>query len=180
MRNHIALLTGLATLVLGAGAASAGGSKGSIGVGGEATLGSIGIDLGGGNAITTRLGGLSANYDAGEFHVGGFLGFSDGGGDDDTDVLLGARFYYHLHSSPSADFGVGGGLGLGFFGDRTTLVDDNQTAMLIEPGVQVRAFVQSNVALSFTAGLTLGLVDAEGVAISAQPLAAAGVHYYFF
>ena len=167
MTNKLAVASGLAVLVLGVGAASAGGSKGSIGVGGEAQ-------------INGNLGGLSANYDMGEFHVGGFLGFSDDGGDDDTDVAIGARFYYHVHSSAMADFGVGGSIGFGFFGDRTPGVDNNATVMFLEPGLQIRAFVASNVALSFTGGLTLGLADAEGVAVTAQPVGSAGVHYYFF
>ena len=65
-------------------------------------------------------------------------------------------------------------------GDRSTVTDDSFTALLIEPGMQIRAFVASNVALSFTGGLTLGLADAEGVALTAQPVGSAGVHYYFF
>ena len=60
------------------------------------------------------------------------------------------------------------------------VTDDSFTALLIEPGMQIRAFVASNVALSFTGGLTLGLADAEGVALTAQPVGSAGVHYYFF
>ena len=167
MTNKLAVASGLAVLLVGAGAASAGGSKGSIGIGGEAQL-------------NGNLGGLSANYDAGEFHVGGFLGFSDDGGEDDTDVAIGARFYYHIHSSAMADFGVGGSIGLGFIGDRMPGMDENATIMFLEPGLQARAFVASNVALSFTGGLTLGLADAEGVAVTAQPVGSAGVHYYFF
>jgi len=166
MHKAIATFTGCAALLLGASAASAGGSKGSIGVGGEYQI--------------SGLGGMSANYDAGEFHVGGFLGFADGGGDDDTDVELGARFYYHLHSTAMSDFGVGGSFGLGLFGDRTPGADNNQTLVYIEPGLQLRLFIASNVALSFTGGLTLGTADAEGVAVTAQPVAAAGFHYYFF
>ena len=166
MKKNIAVVSGLAVLVLGAGVASAGGSKGSVGIGGELQL-------------NGELGGLSANYDAGEFHVGGFLGFSDDGGDDDTDVALGGRFYYHLHTSAMADFGVGGSIGIGFIGDRAP-GDNNRTLVYIEPGFQMRAFIASNVALSFTGGLTLGTADAEGVAVTAQPTAFAGAHYYCF
>lgn len=182
MKKNIAVVSGLAVLVLGAGVASAGGSKGSIGIGGEATIGTVNLAVGNNNVNLGRIGGLSANYDMGEFHVGGFLGFADNydGGDDDTDVSIGGRFYYHLHSSAMADFGIGGAVSLAFIGDRNTGADDNFTALLIEPGMQIRAFVASNVALSFTGGLTLGLADAEGVALTAQPVGSAGVHYYFF
>ncbi len=165
MKKNIAVVSGLAVLVLGAGVASAGGSKGSIGIGGEYQL--------------NGLGGMSASYDMGEFHLGGFFGFADGGGDDDTDVALGARFYYHVHSSAMADFGVGGSVGLGFLDDGVAATD-KETVLDIEPGVQARAFVASNVALSFTAGLSIGVADANGVLVGAQPTGIAGFHYYFF
>jgi len=166
MKKNLAMAATFGLLILGAGTASAGGSKSSLGVGGEYQL--------------SGLGGVSANYDLGDFHLGGFLGFSDGGGEDDTDIDIGARFYYHIHSTAMADFGVGGGFGVGLRGDRAPGVDNNTTIVFIEPGFQIRAFVASNVALSFTGGLTLGVADADGVAIGAQPTGSAGVHYYFF
>src|SRR5262245_46114171 len=142
MKKNLAIVTGLGLLALAAGTASAGGSKGSIGVGGEATVGEVTLDFGMGNTVNIgRIGGLSMNFDAGEFHVGGFLGFSDGGDDDDTDVALGGRFYYHLHSTAMADFGIGGGVGLAFIGDRTPMVDEGKTGLLVEPGLQIRAFI---------------------------------------
>lgn len=180
MKKNIAVVSGLAVLVLGAGVASAGGSKGSIGIGFEQSIGGDAIDLGGGVDVTTRMSGISANYDMGEFHVGGLLGFSDHDGDDNTDVTIGGRFYYHLHSSAMADFGVGGNVSVAFIGDRNTNVDNNATVLLLEPGLQMRAFVASNVALSFSAGLTLGLADGDGVTLGGQPVGSAGVHYYFF
>lgn len=156
-----------ASIVLAtAGTAVAGGSKGSIGVGFESQL--SGLD------------GISANYDLGEFHLGGFFGFSDDGGDDDTDLAFGGRFYYHVHSTAMADFGIGGSFGVGLIGDRMPLVDENATVVYIEPGFQMRAFIASNVALSLTGGLTLGVADADGVAVTGQLNAVAGVHYYFF
>lgn len=166
MKKNLAIVLGLGLLALGAGTASAGGSKSSLGIGAEYQL--------------SGLGGMSANYDLGEFHLGGFFAFSDDGGDDDTDVALGGRFFYHVHSTAMADFGVGGSFGVGLIGDRAPGADENTTIVFIEPGFQIRAFVASNVALSFTGGLTLGVADAEGVAIGAQPTGSAGVHYYFF
>ena len=160
------LVSGLAVLAIGAGTAFAGGSKGSVGVGAELQL--------------SGLGGMSANYDMGEFHFGGFLGFTDEGGVDDTDIELGGRFYYHLHSTAMADFGVGGSIGIGFLGDETPNVDNDLTVVFIEPGIQIRAFIASNVALSFTGGLTLGVSDADGVAVTGQFNGVGGVHYYFF
>jgi len=164
MKNKLMLVSGLAVLGLGAGTAFAGGSEGSIGVGAEAQLNGL-------------LGGMSANYDMGMFHVGGFFGFQDEAGDDNTDIFLGGRFFYHLHSTAMSDFSVGGSVGVGFFGAPG---DADTTLVFIEPGVQTRAFIASNVALSFTAGMLLGVADAEGVAITGQVTALGGVHYYFF
>lgn len=146
--------------------ALAGGSEGSLGVGAESQL--------------SGLSGVSASYDMGQFHVGGFLGFTDDGGEDDTDVTLGGRFYYHLHSTAMADFSVGGSFGIGLIGDRTPGVDNSATVVYIEPGFQIRAFITSNVALSFTGGISIGTGDADDQAFVAQTNALAGVHYYFF
>ena len=165
MKNTLVLVSGLAVLALGSRTAFAGGSEGSIGIGAEYQL--------------AGLGGLSANYDMGQFHLGGFMSFDDDGGTDDTDVALGARFYFHLHSTAMSDFGIGGSLGLFFDGDGDNNTD-NDVDIFIEPGFQIRAFVASNVALSFTGGLSLATADADGLQITGQPTGIAGVHYYFF
>jgi hypothetical protein len=164
-----------AALLCAASPAFAGGSEGSIGVGAESQIAFV--DFGGGFGF--GLGGVSANYDMGQFHVGGFLGFEDGGEDDDTFVAIGGRFYYHIHSTAMSDFGVGGSVGMGFIGDGNP-DNENPQVMLLEPGVQVRAFIASNVALSFGAGITIGLLDADGVALTGQANGSAGFHYYFF
>lgn len=176
MKNTLVLVSSLGLVALGAGTAFAGGSEGSLGVGAEGQL--------------SGLGGISASYDMGQFHVGGFLGFDDDGGTDDTDIAIGGRFYYHLHSTAMSDFGIGGSVGIGFFGDGNNNTD-NATVVYIEPGLQIRAFIASNVALSFTAGVSLATSDADGLRIGGQgigvvdetlltPSGSAGVHYYFF
>ena len=154
-----ALLVGAATPAI------AGGSEGSIGVGAEAQM--------------SGLGGVSGSYDMGMFHVGGFLAFADSEGDDNTDLSFGGRFFYHVHSTAMSDFGVGGSIGLLFTGDGDPDTD-NPTILIFEPGMQIRAFVVSNVALSLTAGIAIGLADAEGVVLDGQLTGGAGVHYYFF
>lgn len=165
MKNILMLVSSLALVALGAGTASAGGSEGSVGVGAEAQL--------------NGLGGISGSYDMGQFHLGGFLGFTDGGGDDDTDLAIGGRFYFHLHSTAMSDFGVGGSVGMLFDGDENDATD-NDVDVFIEPGIQARAFVASNVALSFTAGLIIATGDADGIGVLGQTVASGGVHYYFF
>ncbi len=146
------------------GLAHAGGSPGSIGVGAEFQINGIG--------------GGSVNYDAGDFHVGGFFGFADDDGPDNTLWDVGARFYYHVHSTAMSDFGVGGSFGiLSFPGGPPD--NDQQTGLFLEPGVQMRLFLASNVAISATTGISIGLVDADGVTINGQTITG-GIHYYFF
>lgn len=175
MKKNLAFGLGLALLLVGAGTASAGGSKGSIGVGGESSLGSVAVLPG----LDFRISGMSLNYDAGEWHAGGLLGFADFGEEDDTFVAIGGRFYYHIHSTAMSDFGIGGAIGMGFLGDGNP-DSENPQVMFVEPGLQVRAFVASNVALSFSGGITIGLLDADGVAVASQATGSAGFHYYFF
>lgn len=164
-KTQLAMLFVMAT----AGAANAGGSEGSIGVGAEYQL--------------SGPGGVSFNYDAGKFHVGAFLGLNDEAGDDNTDFTVGARFYYHIASTAMSDFSVGGSVGI--LSDATPAMtpggdSDRDTNLYLEPGFQIRAFVASNVALSFSGGLAIRLLDDEGTEFGAQATGIAGVHYYFF
>jgi len=182
MRGMRRIITLVAMFVLAtAGAARAGGQEGSVGAGAEF-------------GINGLAGGVSANYDAGLFHVGGFLAIYDGGGANDTDYSIGGRFFWHIHKTAMSDFGVGGGLGFFSFDKRGG--NDRTSELFLEPSFQIRAFIASNVALSFTAGIAFGLVDADGFVLGAQSSvsnaggvavanvgivnATAGIHYYFF
>jgi hypothetical protein len=148
-----------------AGVAHAGGQAGSVGLGAEYELNGIG--------------GVSLNYDAGQFHVGGFMGFRDPAGPNNTEFDLGGRFFFHVHKTAMADFGLGGNLGLASVPPGMGM-GNRATEVFIEPGFEIRLFVASNVALSFMAGISIGVVDASGSEITGQPTGAAGVHYYFF
>lgn len=153
-----------AMLVLtSSGIAHAGGQPGTIGVGAEFQL--------------SDLGGVSVNYDAGRFHVGGFLGFDDPEGDNNDTISIGARFFYHIASTAMSDFGIGGGFGIQ--SENGPDPDGRTTALFLEPGFQIRAFIVSNVALSFTGGISIGTIDESRVQITADFNALAGVHYYF-
>ena len=161
------------------GTANAGGQGGTLGVGAEYGL-AFGGPTGAGGGTgggTPGIGLASMNYDAGDFHTGAFLGFADGGGDDDTAFAIGGRFFFHMHSGSMSDFSLGGNLGLVSV---PTGMNDSASLVYLEPGLQIRLFPASNVALSFTAGIAIGLVDADGFGIGGQPTGAAGVHYYFF
>jgi hypothetical protein len=145
------------------GTASAGGQPGSIGIGAEFQISGIG--------------GLSANYDTGRFHVGGFLGFFDPAGPDNTTIDIGGRFFFHIASTAMSDFSLGGGLGIQSLD--APGATDRQTNLFLEPSFQIRAFIASNVALSFTGGIEIGAVDASELNITGAINGEAGVHYYF-
>jgi hypothetical protein len=145
------------------GTASAGGQPNSIGVGLEAEI--------------SQAGGVSVNYDAGKFHAGGFLSFADPDGANNTRLELGGRFFFHVASTASSDFSVGGGLGLRNTGNGAN--NGSTSELFFEPSFQIRAFIVSNVALSFTAGFSLGTLDRHDVVLDGGLTGLAGVHYYF-
>lgn len=143
--------------------AHAGGQPGSVGVGAEFQL--------------SNVGGISVNYDTGKFHVGGFLGLADPAGQENTRIDLGGRFFYHVASSAMSDFSVGGSVGISS-NDAGPNVD-RTTSLFIEPAFQIRAFITSNVALSFTGGFSIGAADSSDLVITGDTNGQAGVHYYF-
>ena len=117
--------------------------------------------------------GASVVYDPGAFHVEGILGFAS---DGETDIDIGGRFFYHLHSSQAADFSLGGGLGIQNIspdmGNSTTNID-------IDVGAELRLFLVPNVALSSTIGLAIVTGDGDLVALGGQLLGDVGVTYFF-
>lgn len=145
------------------GTASAGGQAGSIGVGAEFQLSGIG--------------GLSANYDAGKFHAGGFLGYFDPRGPNNVTVDVGGRFFYHVASTAASDFSLGGSLGIQSINQAGTTTRD--TNVFIEPSFQIRMFIVPNVALSFTGGVEIGAADASELNLTGNISGEAGIHYYF-
>ena len=165
--SKTSLLVSMIVLGLAGGVASAGGQAGSIGVGAEYQMSGIG--------------GVSVVYDAGLFHVGGMIGFDDPAGPNNTVFQLAGEFYYHVHHSAFADFSLGGSLG--FSSDPVPMTNNRNTDVYLEPGFQIRAFLSSNVALSATGGIVIGVVDASGTAITGQNFGASGgigIHYYFY
>jgi len=146
-----------------AGTASAGGVAGSIGIGAEFNLSTIG--------------GLSANYDAGKFHVGGFFGYFDPDGDNNDDINIGGRFFYHVASTASSDFSVGGSIAIQSQADPAG--GNRFTLVFVEPGFQIRMFVVQNVALSFLGGISVGAGDANDVRFTGSITGQGGIHYYF-
>jgi hypothetical protein len=168
MRN-LMIMTALGTALLAtqAGDAAAGGEEGTIGVGGEFTL--LGV------------GGLSVNYDAGMFHAGGFLGYSDADlAFVDAGIIdIGGRFFYHVHDTAMSDFSVGGQVGIRHFSIEEPA--DDETDFTVDLGGQIRAFIVPNVAISATLGLGLVADDGEedGFVLTSDITGICGIHYYF-
>jgi hypothetical protein len=118
--------------------------------------------------------GPSVIYDTGVFHVEGLLGFQDNG---QTRFDIGGRFWYHIHAAQSADFSLGGGLGVVSIDPGGE--DDNITNIEIDGGAQLRAFIVPNVALSVSLGLAVLTGDADAISITGDLFGSAGIAYYF-
>lgn len=100
----------------------------------------------GAQAMITGPFGASITYDAGQFHIDGILGlYDDDVGADDTDVHLGARFYYTVHEQGVSDLSVGGGLGI---------VNSGDTDVHVEGSAKIRVWLVSNVSFSTAIGLS--------------------------
>ena len=149
------------------GTARAGGQPNSIGVGAELQISGVG--------------GLSINYDAGRFHAGGFFGYFDPQGPNNSTVDIGGRFFFHVASTATSDFSLGGSIGIENANDANT--NNRHTDVFLEPSFQIRAFIVSNVALSFTGGIVIGAADISELDLtsntSGRVTGMAGVHYYF-
>ncbi len=153
-------------VLLAAAPAFAGGSKGSIGVGVDLPL-AAGV-----------LPEVAVDYDAGAFHVGGGLGIENPEGPNNTEVDASGHFFFHVASSAMADFGVGGDILFQSIGNGP---GNNGTAtnVFLEPGAQIRAFIASNVALSLTLGMSIGVGDSSNFYFGSRPEGEAGLRYYF-
>jgi hypothetical protein len=117
---------------------------------------SSGAGLGvGAAAFVSGMAGPQVVYDAGPWHAEGLLGFehhTDQGmaALSHTSFDVGVSGWYHLHVGDSSDFSVGGGMG---FMVSSPSTGNSATAVVIEPGVQARAFLTSNFALHARMGL---------------------------
>jgi hypothetical protein len=169
MRKTIISTTIASAVLLAAAPAFAGGSSGSFGAGVDVPLAS-----GDGNGLAEA----SLDYDGGKFNAGGGLGIADPDGPHNTQVDVSGHFYFHVASSAMADFGIGGDIL--FQSLQNGPAPGTTTDVFLDPGIQVRAFIASNVALVFTAGLSIGVGDSSAIFFGGNPVADAGFRYYFF
>jgi hypothetical protein len=158
---------------------------------GGVSSGGAGLGVGAA-AFVSGLAGPQVVYDFGAFHAEGLFGFDhrNGGGNPaiTTNTFdLGLSGWYHLHVGDSSDFSAGGGLG---FLVSSPSMGNSTNVIVLEPGVQMRAFVTQNVAIHARLGLSLIFGDrnvgfpgaqniSESFGIGGQLLSAFGFTYYF-
>ena len=168
-----ALVPAILILVALSRPAAAQGSDGTgFGFGVQAMLTDFGV------ATTGQfLAGPSLAYQARRAHVE-LIGHYESNGQ--TVFGLAGRAFYELHSTRSADFSVGGGVG--FVNLEIEGIDASTTDIHIELGGQVRAFVAPNFALGASVGLgVIALEDLPDlVGLTGQLVGSAGATYFFF
>jgi hypothetical protein len=132
--------------------------------------------LGFGYAQTLRGGGgINLVFDPGSWHADMIVGLNDT--EAATQIRFAARGWFHMHSTGSSDFSLGGGL---------ALINNNPDGeppaannIFIELGAMLRFFPVSNVSISLFGGLSVGAGDAGGFELNGQPLGALAVTYFF-
>jgi hypothetical protein len=140
----------------------------------------------GAEATTTGIVGGAFVYDASVFHIDVLLGgrFDS----DNSTTAVAGRFFFPLHTSQSADFSIGPGIGLertthhpGAPPDAPAPPSTTTNAVHVEGAVQIRAFVVPNVALSASAGVGAVFTNGNNSAlIAGQVGAVLGITYFFF
>jgi hypothetical protein len=122
------------------------------------------------------LAGPAVTYQTPKFHIDGILSYGD---NDAVTVLgVGGRFYYELHSTQASDLSVGGGLGF----MSVDFGPDSDTAVLLEAGGKLRAFLAPSVAVNASLGLgyIAGLADRDYILFGGQLVGGIGISYFFF
>jgi hypothetical protein len=112
---------------------------------GDIANGGLGV---GGTMFVSGLTGPEVVYDFGAWHLDGMLAFAsvpNAMDDRGTEFQFGAGGWYHLHMGENSDFSVGGALAV--VNSAPPGPNNDATAVELEPGVQIRAFITPNVAL---------------------------------
>ncbi len=153
-----------------------------LGVSSAAAQGGIGNGWGVGAAagLGAAPSGLSAAYTADRWHAEGLLSAQGSG---TTTFGIGGRGWFHVHRAALADFSVGGGLSVQRWNSRSGRDNDRDTTGHLDAGIQLRAFIVPNVAVSGTGGLDIVFPlagERDGFSLTGQTFGSIGVHYYFF
>ncbi|HVV50238.1 MAG TPA: hypothetical protein VHO06_11300 [Polyangia bacterium] len=121
-------------------------------------------------------------YDESMFHIEAALGFNhtsmNGGSASNFDI--GVAGWYHLAKGANADFSIGGGAGLAY--NSVSGGGPSQTLFALEPGIEARAFLSQNFALTFRAGFAITFGDnnaATTISLGGQGSGQFGFVYFF-
>jgi hypothetical protein len=146
------------------------------------SVGGGGIGIGAIAFLSGRTGGEFV-YDQSMFHIEGLLGYQHtsrpNNGGSDSLFQVGVAGWYHLARGASADFSVGGSVGLVY---TSPLGGNSSTGFVIEPGAEARVFLTSNFALSGRVGIAITTGDNNApttISIAGQETAALGFTYFF-
>jgi hypothetical protein len=159
-------------------ASAGGGAKAAgIGVGAETML--TGTTIYGFGILDAPASAASVVYDASRWRIHGLLAMDSAGA---TDVFVGGKFFFNLHTGTASDFAVGGGLGIASLGGEGP-GDDDRTDIFVEGAVMLRAFVVPNVAIGASAGVGFVIIDEEAgddfFFLGGQLLGSIGIWYFF-
>jgi len=146
------------------------------------SVGSGGIGIGA-IAFLSGLTGGEFVYDQPLFHIEALLGYQHisqaNNGGSSSNFQFGVAGWYHLARGASADFSIGGSVGLLY---DSPMGGNSSTGFAIEPGAEARVFLTSNFALSGRVGIAITTGDNNSpttISIAGQETAALGFTYFF-
>ena len=121
-------------------------------------------------------------YDQPMFHLEGVVGFghTSNNGASSGNLDIGVAGWYHLARGTNADFSIGGGAGL--FYNSPAGAGSASTQFALEPGIEARAFLTPNFALTFRAGFAITFGDnnsATNFSLGGQGSGQFGFVYFF-
>src|SRR5262249_9648994 len=102
---------------------------------------------------------------------------------NESRVAAAGRFFFPLHTSQSADFSIGPGIGIVHrnLHPPAPAASTSTNEGHVEGAVQIRAFIVPNVALSASAGVGLIFTNGNNSAVvGGQVGGQLGVTYFFF
>src|SRR5450432_1184073 len=123
-------------------------------------IGQGGIGVGAVEWLSPFVTGGEFVYDQSMFHLEAVLGFGHTSNNNNTssgNFDIGVAAWYHLARGTNADFSIGGGAGL--FYNSPAGAGASSTQFALETGIEARAFLTPNFALTFRAGFALTFGD---------------------
>jgi hypothetical protein len=147
------------------------------------SIGQGGIGVGAVEWLSPFVTGGEFVYDQSMFHIEAVLGFGHTSNADNTSSStfdIGVAGWYHLARGTNADFSIGGGAGL--FYNAPVGAGASSTQFALEPGIEARAFLTPNFALTFRAGFAITFGDNQSpttISLGGQGSGQFGFVYFF-